>query len=101
MSLQRLEIGNTLCTVGEVYGVVESTISEIVRIFCKLVRVHLQGTFVQFPSPALFRILAQEFEALHEIPHIIRVIDGSYIPILAPIIGGEDYYVENHFIPLY
>ena len=30
MSLQRLGTGNTLCTVGEVYGVAESTISEIV-----------------------------------------------------------------------
>ena len=46
MSLQRLGIGNTLCTIGEAYGVAENTISEIVRIFCKLIRVHLQGTFV-------------------------------------------------------
>ena len=97
MSLQRLGTGNTLCTVGEVYGVAESTISEIVRIFCKLVRVHLQGTFVQFPSPARFRVLAQEFEALHGIPHIIGAIDGSHIPILAPVIGGEDYYCRKSF----
>ena len=33
MSLQRLGTGNTLCTVGEVYRVAESTISKIVRIF--------------------------------------------------------------------
>ena len=47
MSLQRLGTGNTLCTVGEVYGVAESTISEIVRNFYKLIIFHLQGTFVQ------------------------------------------------------
>jgi hypothetical protein len=59
MSLQRLETGNTLCIVRKVFGVAENTISEIVRNFCRLVRVHLQGTFVQFPSPARFRILLQ------------------------------------------
>ena len=65
MSLQRLGTRSTLCVVGEVYGVAESTISEIVRIFYKLVRVHLQGTFVQFSNPARFRVLTQEVEALH------------------------------------
>ena len=97
MSLQRLGTGNTLCTVDEVYGVAESLISKIVRIFCKLVRVHLQGTFVQFPNPARFRILALEFEALHEIPYIIGAIDGSHIPILAHVIGGDDYYCRKSF----
>jgi hypothetical protein len=95
MSLQRLGIGNTLCTVGEVYGVAESTISEIIRNFYRLVGIHLQGTFVQFQSPAWFRILAQEFEALHGIPYIIGAIDGSHISILALVIGGEDYYFRK------
>ena len=90
MSLQRLGTVNTLCIVGKVYMVVESTISKIVRSFCKLVWVHLQGTFVQFPNPAQFRILAQEFKALNGIPYIIGAIDGSHIPILGPIIRGED-----------
>ena len=67
---------------------VESTISEIVRNLCTLVKVHLQGIFIQFPSPTHFRVLAREFEARHGIPHIIGVIDGSHIPILAPVIGG-------------
>ena len=30
MSLQRFGIGNTLCIVGHVYGVAESTISEVI-----------------------------------------------------------------------
>lgn len=46
--------------------------------FCALVRVHLQHTLVQFPSPTRCRILAQEFEAFHGIPHIIREIDGFH-----------------------
>jgi hypothetical protein len=35
-------------------------------------------------------VLAQEFEVLHGIPYIIGAIDGSHIPILGPIIRGED-----------
>jgi hypothetical protein len=97
MSLQRLGTGNILCTIGEIYGVAESTISEIVRIFCKFVRAHLQGTIVQFPSPARFRVLAQEFEALHGIPYIIGAIDGSHIPIFAHVIGEDDYYCKKSF----
>ena len=86
-SLQRLGIVNTLCTVGEVYiwgGRKYNFI--IVQIFCRSVRVHLQRTFVQFSSPARFRVLVQEFEALHGIPRIIGAIDGSHIPILAHVI---------------
>ena len=97
MSLQRLGTKNTLCIVGKVYGVAESTILEIFTIFCKLVRVHLQGTFVQFPNPARYRVLAQEFEALHTISYIIGAINGSHIPNLIPIIGGEDYYCIKLF----
>ena len=40
-------------------------ILKTVRIFCGLVRVHLQYTFVQFSSPTQFRVLAQKFEVLH------------------------------------
>ena len=59
MSLQRFETQVTLCNVGEVYGVDENLILEIVR------------NFVQFPSPTQCRVLAQDFEAFHGIPHII------------------------------
>ena len=58
---------------------------------------HLQGIFAQFPSQGRFRVLAQEFEALHEIPHIIGAIDGSHIPIIVLVIGGDDYYCKKSF----
>ena len=69
----------------------------MVRNFCRLVRVHLQRIFIQFPSPAQFRVLAQEFEAFHGISHIIEAIDGSYVLILAPVIGDKDYYCRKSF----
>ena len=50
----------------------------------------MQQTLVQLPNPFGVRVLAQEFEALHEIPHIMEAIDGSHTLILISIIGGEN-----------
>lgn len=59
MSLQRLGTKNSSTTIGEVYGVVESIISKIVREFYRMVRVHLQQTLVQFPSATRFKVFAK------------------------------------------
>ncbi len=97
MSLARLGTGDGLRMVGEVYGVAEYTISRIVREFYKMVRLHLQKIFIQVPNKNRFRVFAKEFERLHNIPYIIGAIDGSHIPVLAPVIGGEDYYCRKSF----
>ena len=73
ISLQRIVSGNTLCTIKEVLGGWKCNFINNSK-FCRLVRVHLQGTW--------FRYLAQEFEALYEISYIIGAIDGSHIPTL-------------------
>jgi hypothetical protein len=75
--------------VGEVYGVAECTISGIVKEFCKMVRLHLQTIFIQALDENRLRVLAKDFERLHNIPYIIGAIDGSHIPVLAHIIRGK------------
>ena len=97
MSLHRLGSGDGLQTIGDLYGVHKSTLSIIVREFCRAVRKYLQPVFVQTPSESQFRVLASKFEQLHGIPYIIGAIDGSHILVLAPIIGGEDYYCRKSF----
>ena len=97
ISLSRLGTGNGQLLIGDLYGVAESTVSIIVKEFCKAVRQHLQRILVQIPSESQFRVLAKEFEALHGIPYVVGAIDGSHIPVLAPIYGGEDYYCRKSF----
>jgi hypothetical protein len=58
------------------------------RIFCRLVRVDLQQSFAQFSNPAQFRVLAQEFGALHKILHITKAINGAHIPVFVHVIRG-------------
>ena len=61
ISLQRLGIGNTLCTVGEVFGVAEKYDFIDSSIFCWIGKFYLQGTFMQIsksnpvwgPSPRI------------------------------------------------
>jgi hypothetical protein len=45
MLLQKLGVGNMFRSVGEIYGMVEFSISIIVRKFCKLRKVHLYVRF--------------------------------------------------------
>jgi hypothetical protein len=97
VSLCKLGIGNGLLLVGEVYGIAECRASCIVREFYKVVRKHFLRVLVQFPSESQFKILASQFEALYGIPYIVAAIDGSHIPVLAPVIGGEDYYCWKSF----
>ena len=62
-----------------------------------MARVHLQGVFMQFPSPALLRFPSQKYVVLHGIPHIIGTVDGSHIMIFVHVIGGNDYYYNMSF----
>jgi hypothetical protein len=54
MSLQRLGTRNTLCSVGEVYGVAENIYLKNNEVFFgRFIILHLQQTYDQFPSPTL------------------------------------------------
>jgi len=97
ISLIRLGSGNGLQIVGDLFGVAKCTVSGIVRQFCSAVRLHLQKKFVKFPNEFKLQKLARDFEALHDIPYVVGAIDGSHILILAPVVGGEDYYCRKSF----
>ena len=95
MSLHQLGSDDELQITDDLYGVHKSTLSIIVREFCRDVRKYLQPFFVRTPSDSQFRVLASNFEKLHEISYIIGAIDGSHILVLAPIIGKEDHYCRK------
>jgi hypothetical protein len=52
---------------------------------------------VTFSRILCFRILAKDFERLHNIHYIIGAIDNSHTPVLALVIGGKDYYCHKSF----
>ena len=97
ISLSRLGTDNGQLLIGNLYGVVESMVLIIIRKFYKAVRQHLQRILVQIPSESQFRLLAKEFEVLHGISYVVDAINGSYIPVLAPIYRGEEHYCRKSF----
>lgn len=60
-------------------------------------RLHLQKIFIQISNEDKFRVLAKDFERLHNISYIIGAINNSHISVLAPVIGEEDYYCRKSF----
>ena len=79
-------------------GIYKSTLSKIVRKFCRAVRNHLRPTFVQTPSGLQFRILASRFNQLYDTPYIIGTISGLQNYVLSPVVGTEDFYCRKYFI---
>ena len=79
MLLHKLGSGHGLQNLGDLYEIHKNTLSKIVKEFCRVVKKYLQLVFVQTPIESQFRILASRFEQLHDIPYIIRPIDGSYV----------------------
>lgn len=57
----------------------------------------MQKIFVQIQNEIRRKVLAKEFERLHNIPYMIRTINGSHIYVLALIIGEDDYYYCKSF----
>jgi hypothetical protein len=77
--------GNGLQIIGDLFGVAKYIVSQIIREFCNLVKVHLQKKIVTFLHEYRFYEMAKEFEALHDILYIIGTIDGFHISIVAPV----------------
>jgi len=82
---------NGLQILGDLFGVTKIVVSLIIRKFCTMVRLDL----VMFLSEYKFRELEKDFEALHSISYVVRVVDGSCIPILLPINGMKIFVLRN------
>lgn len=56
MSSHRLDSGDGLQSIRDLYVVYKSTLSRIVWEFCRVVKKHFQLVFVQIPNESQFRI---------------------------------------------
>ena len=85
----------------EVYRIAKSTTSRIVREFCVAIRVHLKAIVIENPTTRKIIRMVREFEELHKIPYVIRAINGSHIPIIAPPLDPTSYYCQKIFTQPY
>jgi hypothetical protein len=76
----------------EVYGIVESVVSIIVREFCSTIRKHLKPLMIPKLTKDKIKEIIAGFESLHGISYILDVIYGSHIPIVAFKVDQKSYY---------
>ena len=97
LSLNRFNSSNSLRGYTETYGIHESTASVIVREFCAIIEKHLKPLVIEKQSKTTLSRIAPKFEELRGLPYVIRVVDGSHIPIIAPPIDPTSYYCRKGF----
>ena len=95
--ISRLATVHGMQMIADLYQVGLSTSQKIVLEFLDDVKKSLKKKYIKWPSSSMMAHIAIEFEALHQIPHIVGAVDGSHIPIVAPSIHAADYYNRKGF----
>lgn len=97
IAISRLATGHGMQMIADLYEVGLSTSQKIVLEFLGAVKKSLKKKNIKWPSSSMMAHISTEFEALHQIPHIVGAVDGSHIPIVAPSIHAPDYYNRKGF----
>ena len=97
ITLYHLGSSNTLIMIADLFGLRESTTSIIIREYCGAIRILLKPLVFKRPTLVWMKEIAAKFEALYGISLIIGAIDGSHIPIIAPINDPVSYYCQKGF----
>ncbi|MCO5596048.1 hypothetical protein L7F22_050105 [Adiantum nelumboides] len=57
----------------------------------------LRDFYIRWPSSTRMLQMAEEFQEIRGIPNVIGAIDGSHIPIIAPMENAVDYFNRKGF----
>ena len=94
-ALWQLSAGNSYRVVSKVFGVGRSTVSQIVKEFCKILR-KKSSRFIKFPKTRMEVALeTQKFQdsVKCKIPQTVDAIDGTHIEINSPTGDSKiDYF---------
>jgi hypothetical protein len=95
--LARLATSNTLYMIGDLYGIVESTISVIIRECCKAIKDQLLLIVIEKLTSEKMKTISIEFEEIKCIPYVIGAINDFHIPIVASGKDTLEYYCRKGF----
>ena len=74
------------------FGVSRSTVCTIVHSTCQAIENNLLRKYVKFPTGDALKDVICNFESKWGFPQCVGAIDGSHIPISAPLQKHTDYY---------
>jgi hypothetical protein len=89
--------GNSLQICGEVYGIVESMASIILKEFFVAIKKHFKPLVIPKLIINKIKEITIGFECLYKIPYILGAINGSHVPIIAPNVDPKSYYCHKGF----
>ena len=97
ITLHRLGPGDSLHTFADLYGISRPSALIIVKNTCKEIKKVLGPLVFQRPTLGKMKQITAKFKSLHEIPYILRAIDGSHILITAQSIDHPSYYCRKGY----
>jgi hypothetical protein len=87
-------------TIGNLFGVAKSTVHECVHQVCDAITEHLLEEYVCFPEGERLKKIIKGYEEKWGFPNCGGAIDGTHIPIIAPIHSHGDYLNRKGFYSL-
>jgi len=97
-SLWFLATGECFRSIGERFGMGESTVSYALRQFFDVIIAKFLAAKIIFPNTELeINGIMSGFKGIGKIPNVIGAIDGSHIPIKAPHLFPVDYFNRKGF----
>lgn len=79
-------------TIGHLFGVARCTVCVIVHETVDAIVSKLLTTYITFPTGQALVKVVQGFDEKWNLPQCAGAIDGSHIPVKAPLLNHTDYY---------
>lgn len=90
IALYKLAICAEYRIVGNVFGVHKATVKKCLYRVVNAINRDMMHIYLAMPDEVEAAEISQNFEKISHIPQLIGCIDGSHIPILAPVDGYRD-----------
>ncbi len=92
VALWRLATNSDYRTIGHLFGISKASVCLIADEFCKAVADHLQPKYIRIPVGQELDTVVNNFRYRWGFPQCVGAIDGSHIPVKAPIEFHADYF---------
>eukprot|EP00794_Sanderia_malayensis_P013379 gene13378-14751_t len=92
VALWRLATNSDYRTIGHLFGISKASVCLITDEFCKAVAENLQPKYIKIPVDQELDKVVTDFKFKWGFAQCVGAIDGSHIPVKAPVEFHADYY---------
>ncbi len=92
VALWRLATNSDYRTIGHLFGISKASVCLVVDEFCMTAQDHLLPKYIKMPVGNELHRVIEQFKTKWGFPQCVGAIDGSHIPVKAPVEFHADYY---------